>query len=568
MIVKLENDRVTLDVQGGEKLSEVVREAGIHIDLRCSGKGTCGKCLVELISGSFKTDGMLIELKPGDPSQTVKSCATVVLDNDSEIFIPETSLIGSGGRIAEDFAGHECETFPSVKMAGTEKTVFSGGNWRNIASSAAVPLGLAVDVGTTTIAAALIDMRDGNIIATASEYNRQAVHGDNVAARISWSVEKDGNLAELQRAVIDKTINPLIGKLCRTSGFSHDCILNACIAGNTVMTHIFFGISPESIGVLPFTPVMNIYPDICAGALGLKINPEAPVAAVPSISGYIGGDITAGIFVSGLMRKHELSVLVDIGTNCETALFDGSGIYTCAAAAGPAFEGAGVNCGCRALAGAIDSVRISTDIKFTLTTIDNKPARGICGSGMIDFVASGFRCGLIDNFGRLDIEKLKSAGRYFAAEAAGIQSHACLLTKDIYVSESDIEQILKAKAAVYSGLKTLLGTRGYDFSDLKNIYLAGGFARYIDIDSAVGIGMLPEGAGIDIKKIGNSSLAGACCALKNYRSRKTFEEISAVPENIMLNTVPEFESNFIDALLLPNFNEAEFPQVLRMRSEA
>ncbi len=423
---------------------------------------------------------------------------------------------------------------------------------------------VAVDVGTTTIAAILLNPFNGEILDRASAYNQQMRNGDNVATRISFAVESPENLRRMQELVLEETIDPLLRELCQASNTDPKNIIFAAFAGNTVMTHLLLGISPKSIGSLPFTPVTNIYPPTIAADINLLAAPEAVIQCVPSISGYIGGDLTAGIAVTELDKATGIAVLIDIGTNSETVLCDDGDLFTCAAAAGPAFEGAGVGCGMRAADGAIERISINDNLDFTLQTIGNCKPKGVCGSAMIDFLAAGFESGLIDTFGRYNLDKLRSCGRYLQTELNGNPIHACILsgntTEDIvYISESDIEQLLKAKGAVYAGLKTLLSVRGKTFAELDKIYLAGGFARYIDIRNAIIIGMLPEAAAGITEKIGNSALAGAYRRVTDCHAASRFREVIKEPTNISLNTVPDFEMNYIEALAIPNFNPDDFP---------
>jgi uncharacterized 2Fe-2S/4Fe-4S cluster protein (DUF4445 family) len=292
------------------------------------------------------------------------------------------------------------------------------------------------------------------------------------------------------------------------------------------------------------------------------------VNIAPSISGYIGGDITSDIYVSGLDKTDELTALVDLGTNSEMALAENGEILTAAAAAGPAFEGAGMLCGCRASKGAIEHIDFDSSLDFKIQTIGDAPAIGICGSAIIDFIANGYKCGLINPLGRFDLDLLKKTKRYIEADICGRKSHACLLVsaeksatgESVLVSEGDIEQILKAKAAVYAGLKTLLSEKGKSFKELKKIILAGGFAKYINVNNAITMGMLPELPSDIYQSIGNGSLAGAFLSLVDPDASKAYLNIIDKPKVTALNLIPEFEMSFVDALMIPNYDESEFPQ--------
>lgn len=621
LTIKAQNSEYKVSDHKGKLLSDIISAVGIPLDLRCSGKGICGRCLVVLEKGKYSNPDGILDISPDSPVQ-VKSCRCTSLGGEGTITVPESAIAGRDGRIDEHFKRASEVFLPAIhiltldlpeqslegpvtevdllsrlvcgkleldgvgcnikvlrelpgilkKSRSIDVCVIAGddGRWSIVRVGAAESLhkvrAAAVDVGTTTVAAVLINPFNGDILCRASTYNQQMRNGDNVASRISFAAESSLNLRTMQQLVMVETIDPLLCELCEKSGTDADDIIFAALAGNTVMNHLALGINPVSIGSLPFSPVTNVYPACLASDIGLLAAPDAVIQCVPSISGYIGGDLTAGIAVSELDFAEGVSALIDIGTNSETVLNDNGQLYSCAAAAGPAFEGAGVSCGMRAADGAVEGVKINEELDFQIKVIGNCKPEGICGSAMVDFIAEGFRSGLINSFGRYDLDKLRECGRYLEIELNGNPVHACVLSGNnddmVYISESDIEQILKAKAAVYSGLKTLLSVCGKSFSDLDRIYLAGGFARYIDIENAVTMGMLPENA-VDIaEKIGNSSLAGAYRRVTDCNAAARFMEVIAKPRNIALNTVPEFEMNYIEALAVPNFNPDDFPSVL------
>jgi uncharacterized 2Fe-2S/4Fe-4S cluster protein (DUF4445 family) len=529
MLVKLE-DLSTITLEQPERfasLADALRESGLFLDLRCSGEGICGKCEILLEHGHFQLENEIINIRSGHP-RTVKSCRVKALSQDGVIFVPAKSLVNS----AKIQSSHQYK----VKAFHADAAM-SG-------------LAVAIDIGTTTVAVALLDAMHGEIIGSASNYNHQICYGDNVISRISYASESPENLLELQRCVIEETINPLLRKVCLDAGREQSEIKQVSVAANTVMTHLFLGISPASIGVMPFEPEMKIFPAVKAEILNLAVAPDAIVRAVPAASGYIGGDIVAGVVVSGISELTGVAALLDIGTNCETVLFDGKKLFSCASAAGPAFEGAGIGCGCRAMAGAIEHISFDHRLDYQLAVIGNIKPTGICGSAMIDFIANGRDCGLINELGRFDVELLKRTGNLINLNDGII---ACRISSspDIYISEKDLEQILKAKAAVYSGLQTLCGCQGFSFENLTKLYLAGGFAQYINYRNAVKIGMLPDIAPERLEIIGNSSLAGAVQNAIDSTAMTRMIAVSREIDDIVLNTVPEFEYNYIDALLLP-----------------
>ena len=507
----------------GKNLGSALTAAGIPIDLRCSGKGICNRCEVLLVKGKFDVDGNHIEIT-SEPVRA-KSCRTTVLSENAVIDIPRQSLAGKRPKCAESFELGSFELIPE----------FSG-------------IAAVIDIGTTTIAACLIDAANGRIIGSCSDYNRQFKYGDNVVSRISFTTENPVNLKLLHKTLIDENINPMLASLCFAHDIKGEDIKIISFAGNTVMTHLLWNISPASMGTIPFDPEVKDFQELKAIEIGITAAPQAIIRAVPAISGFVGGDITAGIATSGIFSGHRCALLVDVGTNCETVLLHDKKLYACASSAGPAFEGAGVDCGSRGEPGAIESVSIASDLSFECKTIGETIPHGICGSGMIDFVAEARSQGLLNEFGRFDVDMLKRSGRYL--KLAG-NITACKLSNDIYMSEKDIESILKAKAAIFAGIQSLTALENCSIEDFDRIYLAGGFAKFINIRNAIKIGMLPDIPVNKYSKIGNSSLAGAALHILNINARQKYRQIASSVNDIILNTVPEFEMNYINALLLP-----------------
>ncbi|MDD5705116.1 MAG: ASKHA domain-containing protein [Kiritimatiellae bacterium] len=456
----------------------------LHLDTRCGGRGVCHRCRVELRSGAFETNG-----KPTAAPASVNACQTRLLSETGEIFVPDGSLAPAGGQI----------------------------DFHLIASGRHADPVLALDIGTTTIAAALI--ADGRVVAAGGTFNRQFKFGDNVASRISAA--SAGKLGDLQQAVWESARETI-----RAFPRLHE-VRRVAIAGNTVMTCLWHGIDPTPIGSLPFTPPCRVFPSASAAA---SIGLDVPLLTMPAISGYVGGDLTGGVWVTGLSAGE---MLVDIGTNCEIVLHAGARVVCAAAAAGPAFEGAGIACGCRATPGAIEAISPASGGGLEIATIGNRPAIGICGSALVDFLAHGPLTGM----GRLKVHEPIGSLRGYRLNSA------------IYLTESDIEQVMKAKAAVCAGILTLLEHAGMSPGDLRRIHLAGGFARHLNLKSAVAIGMLPEGP---YQTVGNTSLASAARLALEPESMPELVRLIDRPTEIPLNTIPSFSDRFIDALALPH----------------
>lgn len=549
--LQLGSRRESIAADARPTLAQLFERAGIHLNLRCGGEGICGGCRVQLGAGTFLADGQTLTLAAGAQHDAF-ACQTHVLSADAEVSVPVGSLLETGGQIVSDF--HTPHHAPTT------------------APAASAPLAAAVDIGTTTVALVLLDPATGHILARASKYNQQIRKADDIASRISFC-RTEHEVRVMQELVIQQTINPLLAEACAAAGVPTSRVERLAAAGNTVMEHLFLGLPVESIGRLPFHAVRHIHPPCDAGALGLAMAPRGRVDVVPSVAGYIGGDIIADVHAAHLLPRGGESVLVDIGTNSEVVYALDGRLLACATAAGPAFEGAGLLHGRRAAPGAIEHIRFGAELDFQCDVIGGGQAGGICGSGIIDFLAAGFRCGLVSAHGRLDITRLQRAGRYTQSPLARGSSHACVLvpaaasaTGDaILVTERDIEQVLKAKAATYAGLKTLLALQGRRVCDIPRFVLAGGFARHIDLANGITLGLLPDLPLERFEVLGNGSLAGAYLALTDAAALPAMEQLSLLPQVVELNRTPDFEDNFIDALLIPNLNTDEFPSV---RSEA
>lgn len=502
----------SIECDGDKCLAAVLGAEHIDIDVRCGMRNLCSRCRVKLKKGRFLIGDKTIHDCATDGEREVNSCIVRAL-SCGEIVVPRESLAVKKARVAQDF---DCE----LDLAGSETCA------------------LAVDIGTTTVAAALV--KQGRILQSAGNSNLQFKYGDNVASRISYAKDESSR-RELQRAVAES-----VNRLIREMELEKETIDVVAVAGNTVMTHLFFAYDVESIGVLPFTPLYRKFPAARAGEIGLALDPETPVLAAPSISGYVGGDITAGLLVTGFGREANRNELfIDVGTNCEMVLKLGGKIYCTAAAAGPAFEGANISCGGRAAPGAVDHIRISERGQTDCHVIGGVEPVSLCGSAMVDFIAECRRAELMNELGRFDREKLAAAG---LLRSEG-NLHFMKLCGGLVVSEADVEQILKAKAAVYAGIVSLLEHCSGSLEDLDVIYLAGGFARYLDLKNAAAIRMLPDMPD-KIRVCGNTSLAGAVRLGAHPERMAEFERLIDLPEDVPLNVIPGFEMNYIESLML------------------
>lgn len=623
-IIELPDRQIECEVEAPCLLTDLADREGIILNVACGGKGTCGGCAVDLLAGKFSNlDGKKISHAEGKPHR-VLSCQTLLLKGPFRIRVPRHSLVSAGERVVMDFAhapkvtlrpavrkeriklvkpampdqrgiverivdelkrrGYQLPIKASVYLARQvdfsldrewELTVTVTNNesgWHIVriepGDTTASLYGAAVDVGTTTVVVSLVDLNTGKIVDTTSAYNQQITRCDDVASRIAYS-QKPGGLEQLRELVIESTINRLLGLLRARHGLSADDISHVTAAGNTVMTHLLCGISPAGLGGVPFVPVSNFPGPYRAGQLHLSINPEAMVDLLPSAAGYIGGDITGDMLICNLTEQDELTVLVDVGTNAEIVVGDRNRLIACAAPAGPAFEGSGITAGMRASTGAIDSFRLDNiEAEPEYTVIGGIAPVGICGSGLIDFLAQVYQAGIISAAGRFTDDAIRRCPRVMKVpdkdgrEVLAYEIVPADRTDDgvtaIVVTERDIASLLQAKGVIFAALQIALKHFGKAvtidedcFDGIERFYLAGGFARHVNLDNAVIMGLLPD---IDRDKytfIGNGSLAGAYLMLLDEQIRKKLPRIISSLEVIELNLDKDFQEAYTLGMLLP-----------------
>lgn len=421
--------------------------------------------------------------------------------------------------------------------------------------------GLCFDIGTTTISGQLVDLNTKKVLGTKATYNKQATFGSDIITRIIYAQQQDG-LEKLHHAVIDG-MNQMIQDLIRENNIDLNDVNCILCAGNTTMIHLLLRVDPTYIRREPYVPTANFVPTIRAAEAGIKINPRGLLSCVPGVSSYVGGDVTAGVLSCGLDTEEDLSILIDIGTNGEIVLGNKEFLISASASAGPAFEGSGVVCGMRASRGAIQKVKIAPgDFKATYSTIGEVKPRGICGSGYIDIVSEMLCRGLIDKSGKIkekDSPRIRDAE--FGKEFVVAFKEESDSTSDIVISEADIENIKRAKAAIYAATTILIRYMGFKLEEIKKIFIAGGFGNYIDIENAIQIGLLP-----DVKKdrfifVGNSSLAGARQALLSYEAMKKVDEIAKKITYFELSVEPKYMDEYVAALFFPHTDLNKFPSV-------
>ncbi|MCP4137439.1 MAG: DUF4445 domain-containing protein [bacterium] len=612
-----------VDVPAGTELVDAARTAGVPLDLPCGGKGTCNKCLVHVAKGTLEHErsGDIENL----PENHVRACRSRITGSDLVIDVPlyhtldedryentdEYSLsiekhLGEKARsplsarselsipaaVADDGLSDfdritrelkrvrpdldNLETPLSIIRSlphtlrskhGALTAVVSGDPAHLIGIQAGhgekKNFGIAVDLGTTTISTMLISLTDGKILAARTGYNEQVSCGLDIISRINYA-GKSERLEDLRRKALG-VINRMIGDMTKDYPVSKNDITAAVISGNTVMTHLLLGVEPEYLRLHPYSPALLSVPSFSAGEIGIEIHPLSGVHISPAVGSYVGGDITAGILCTTLAAaSEEICLFIDIGTNGEIVLGSKDFLMTCACSAGPAFEGGEIECGMRATEGAINKISVNPETGVAqYSTIGDVPPKGICGSGIIDLLAQLFLQGLLDNSGKLNRDKgspaVRIEGRRAVYEIAS--SEAAAAGRAITISETDIENILRAKAAIYSGAALLLQHVGIDFSDLAAVYVAGGFGKYLNLENSVTLGLLPDLPREKFRYIGNSSLTGSALLLLSGEYRQLQKDLAQGMTYVNLGNEPAYMDQYTAALFIPHTDFSRFPSI-------
>lgn len=596
-------------VVDGSLAQRLARE-GRPLNTRCGRRGLCRGCQVDVLAGEFELDGQRHRVVDGAAPMRVRACQVRELGSPLAVAIPEASRLEARGQIHAEFRAYAFEATPRLRQlslalertstalieqlahaialagwpplapppapalsalarAAAASERIEALAWVDVAATHLIgvagseaALAVAVDIGTTTVCALLVDPINGRELARAARYNAQVAEGDDVATRIG-AASREGGLGRLQQLVVE-TINALVDEACAKAGVDAARVAVVSVAGNTVMSHLLLGLPVETIGRVPFAPV-DLHPaPVRLAALGLRGRSEGLCVVVPGISGYVGGDLVAGLHVSGLMARTGVQLLLDLGTNGEMILRVGERVWCCATAAGPAFEGGGIECGVRGIDGAVQHVTLGTDGRVDLDIIGGgRRAVGVCGSAIVEFIAEAHRRGFVSSLGRLDAERLRAVDRLAIVEKGQQRVAAFRLAaaaeidaeRDLVVTDRDIAEVLKAKGAIMAGIATLCEVAGVAIAAINRFVLAGGFAHHLDIDAAVAMGLLPDLPRDRFEVIGNSSLAGAWLAILDEDAMASYHALARLPEVVELNLVASFQDHFIEALMLPEPND-------------
>jgi uncharacterized 2Fe-2S/4Fe-4S cluster protein (DUF4445 family) len=616
-----------IEVPAGTLLIEAAQLAGVEVETPCGRNGSCGKCIVKINRGQLDPQSYGQLPQEVVAAGQVLACKAQLLDTDVTVEVAETAGYKGGKfadydatwLIRSELLPKDWDFDPlAVKWRlevpvpklgdglgdidriaralrsdwGRQEVVFSLAALRQVSRALREKNGqvtvtfireprrlrviriepgdcttghyaIAVDVGTTTVAVQLISLTHGRILGTVSDYNDQIPCGLDVISRINYAGRNSG-LTDLQKRVL-RTINRLIAQLAAVHDITPVAIANAVISGNTVMTHLLLGLEPEFIRLQPYTPTVMEVPFVTAAEVGLEINPDSWIYFSPCVGSYVGGDITAGLLCTDLATESgAMNLFIDIGTNGEIVVGNADFLLACACSAGPAFEGGGIECGMRAALGAIEKVDVDpVTARAHYSTIGGVPPRGICGSGMIDLLASLCLAGWIEPNGRFTRLRASpfiiTSGR--RAVYTIVPAEESATGQPILISETDIENILRAKAAIYSACELLLHQVGMNVGDLENVYVAGGFGRFLDLEKATVIGLVPDLPREKFHYIGNSSLVGSYMVVVSQEYRQRQLSLARRVTYMELNVDPSYMDHYTAALFLPHTDLDRFPSV-------
>lgn len=598
-----------IDVPKGSTLMQGIREAGIDFDFPCGGESRCGKCRVRILEGTTKSyEGERKFLEEKETKEGIHlACFTEV---HSDTIVELLGLNSNQHKILLDAEKKAMEVQPHIfkKYVEVEKPIIgeNESEWQRFRKSifqdhgkgirfmdkqmsilyelpkmlrrqnyhlTAIThgeeilgieeedttdklLGMAFDIGTTSIAGYLIDLYSGNELAVVSNINPQTKFGADVISRSNYANKEENGLEVLQSTVI-RAINKLITEATKKANVSRDDIYLTCFVGNTCMHHLFLGLSPEYISKSPYIPTISDPLVLNSSTLNIRINKIGKVLVLPNIAGFVGADTVAAVLATGIDESDEIKLIIDIGTNGEIVLGSKDKLFACSSAAGPAFEGAQIGSGMRGAEGAIDYVVFTETLEYTV--IGGGKPKGICGSGLLDVVAGLLETGIINETGRFLIpEKVENPlGKKFKDRIIEHEDSIAFLLVDadssyhgrpILITQKDIRQLQLAKGAMASGIKILMAKHNIDVEDITEVLLAGAFGNYLNPHSACKIGLIPKELEGKITPVGNAAGVGAKQALLSVNQYLRTADIANLAEYVELASFPDFASIFAKAM--------------------
>ena len=638
--IKFDSASEPIEVQSGSLISEAARLAGVEITQPCGGQGRCGRCAVNVLSGTVRRRSVLRLSKTDIEKGLALACQTVI-ESDLSVSVPPQEkierILTTDKTVSEIQvpANYDAASVQSIRRIYTEMTppnmedqtddtnrlkaairrdhgfqdidislnqyrqigdILRSANWKVTAILDAdsfgrngdecarlidlipgqvkkdTPLwGVAIDIGTTTVTVWLVDLLNGKVTAQLSEYNQQITRGEDIISRIVYSTKENG--AQELRSLVLTTINELIDTACKRikgGSCSPSGIVKATISGNSTMMHLFLGIPAISIRLSPFVTAVNELPFFTSREVGLNIHPEATIICLPGVASYVGSDITAGVYSSGMDDTSKTTLFMDVGTNGEIVLGSNEWLVTCACSAGPAFEGAGVLDGMRATKGAIEEVWINgTTLDPTIRVIGGIKPSGICGSGLISLLAEMFMTGIVDKAGNIKsgLNTARVREGEHGMEYVVVWKDQSQTNNDIVITAVDIDNLIRAKGAIFAGYQVLAQGVGVPLEVTEQMLIGGSFGKYINIEKAIEIGLLPDMPWERFNFLGNTSVKGSYYALLDSKALKRIQNIANRMTYIELSADNTFYEAFMSALFLPHTDLTLFPTVMKTREE-
>ncbi|MEZ0537948.1 ASKHA domain-containing protein [Caldicellulosiruptoraceae bacterium PP1] len=579
----IENEKISiLDVDHNEDLYTILSRHGFSISATCGGNGTCGKCKVIIDNPKEPNNHEKKLLSSDELKNNIRLACLYNVDSNIEVKIINSQ---NKAKIMKNIYNNKINLNKSIKIKEIELGDITLNDQRSLSQRIIDNIGtninislqtlekllhnklnnfyvvynekelidirqvnnlfsIAIDIGTTTVVIYLLDLLKGEIVDAQAFLNPQRIYGADVITRIDFCNQNENGVNILSKTLIQK-INSELEILFKRNKLSSEDIYKAVIVGNTTMLHILLNINPHRIAVAPFVPIFTNRIVVKANQINLNINNNSEVIICDSVSGYIGADILSGIIATEIYKQEKFSLLLDLGTNGEMVLGNQDIILCCSTATGPAFEGATLKCGMNALDGAVDSIRILNN-EIEVSTIGNKKAIGICGSGIIAIIAELLENGYIDFTGKFDENAIDKNNKFFSEIDNKI---VFKITDDVYVTQQDIREIQLAKSAVSAGILTLLENANITFDDIENVYLAGGFGNFINPSHAVKIGLIPEPLKDKVKPVGNTAGNGAILASFDDDKLALFNDLKNNIKYIELSNSQRFNDLFIENML-------------------
>ncbi|OGS19851.1 MAG: hypothetical protein A2252_04980 [Elusimicrobia bacterium RIFOXYA2_FULL_39_19] len=509
-------------------IKDAAKLAGVLIELQCGGKGHCGKCRVTVAGENIPSTALEKKfISKTDLEKGIRLACQSKVSADITVTIPK--------KLQPDKKKLFISAIPAVLNA------------QHVSDS----LGVAIDIGTTTIVGVLVDLKTNKTLSVYALTNPQAVHGADVISRINYVINTSNGLKLLQSKTIE-TINEIIEHICLELKKKPETITNISVCGNTTMQHFFIGEDPRSLSVAPYQPpIRGVYKKFNAIKLGLKANPEAEVYLIPNIAGWVGGDTVGVVLATEMHKSKKIKLAIDIGTNGEMVLGSKDKMSSASTAAGPCFEGARISCGMRAADGAIESVYIAEDGIFW-RVIGRVKAVGICGSALIDTVAELLKFGIIDETGRIQT-KAELEGKVPEVLLKSLieneSGNSFQITENIIVTQRDVRELQLAKAAIHAGIQVLISEMKIKSADIDEILLAGTFGNYIDKANAQRIGLIPDFALEKVRYVGNAACEGARLVLISDKAKKEAESVAGFVNYVELSARNDFQDAFVESMM-------------------